>query len=251
MNFRPELIAEGILGTGTLAAAILVAALPFAFAAPLLYRVFNKATQLRAKGYSRRAIQSVGVWIIALSLTLAAAILASFGWYGNADVNNYRLLSALVGAGAWSTAIIGIVFSLQGLRETDRKLAKQRRHGRSYAVGGCSANGALLVLLLGGGGYYASRIMPTTAAAGTGPSVEAATIFAQATIAAKEALENSPHVGPVGGGMPTPLPPSATATGTAAATPPPALVASAGPAATSRVWFGQLFGSTFRPSIFA
>jgi tetratricopeptide (TPR) repeat protein len=244
VNFRPELIAEGILGTGTLAAAILVAALPFAFAAPLLYRVFHKATQLRSKGYSRRAIQSVGVWIIALSLTLAAAILASFGWYGNADVNNYRLLSALVGAGAWSTAIIGIVFSLQGLRETDRKLGKNRRYGRSYAVGGCSANGMLLVLLLGGGGYYASRIMPTTStAAGTGPSVEAATIFAQATVAAKEALENSPHIGPVVGGLPTPLPPSATATGTAAATPPPALVASAGPATTSRAWFGQLFGS--------
>lgn len=243
MNLLPTLLADGIFGTGTLAAAVLIAALPAAFASPLLYAIFNKAKKARTKGYSRRAIQSVGVWIIALVLTAAAAILALFGWYGDEDVNNYRMLAALVGAGAWSTAVIGIVISLQGLRETDRKFGKNRRRGRSYAVSGCSANGALLLLLLAGGGYYASRIMPRAgSSAAGGPSLEAAAIFAKAAAAAEEALLNAPEAT---GGLPIapPTAPTATATGTAAQTGSPQLAVTAGGAARGRAWFGELFGA--------
>lgn len=244
MNPLPTLLADGIFGTGTLAAALLIAALPAAFASPLLYAIFNKAKTARTKGYSSRAVQSVGVWLIALTLTAAAAILALFGWYGEEDVNNYRLLAALVGAGAWSTAVIGIVISLQGLRETDRKFGKNRRRGRSYAVSGCSANGALLLLLLAGGGYYASRIMPRAgSSAAAGPSLEAAAIFAKAAAAAEEALLDAPE-SPVGMPVAPSVAPQTTATGTAAATSgPPQLAVSTGGAPRGRAWFGEIFGS--------
>jgi hypothetical protein len=88
-------------------------------------------------GYRRRAVQSLGLWLIAFAALSAAGVMAAFAYYTSDGEATYRTLAVLLGVASWTLASVGVMYSLGGLRETDKKLKQRRRHGRRFA--GCSS----------------------------------------------------------------------------------------------------------------
>lgn len=221
----------------TIAAALILALLPLAFTAPLLYAVFSK---VGAKGYSRRAVQSVGVWLTALSVALGGMILALFGHFSPTDAAVYRVAAAVFGLTSWSIGIVGTAFALRGLRETDKSRKHRRRRGHTYAVGGCTGNVVTLLALLIGGGWYVRNEWQASAPTATGGSLEAAAIFADAVRTAADALKTAPSLPPDTPSVVAPTNASAGAEPRDVA--PPALVGGAATSSGGRLWFGTQFG---------
>jgi tetratricopeptide (TPR) repeat protein len=238
-GFLLAAVVEG--GFGTIVAALIMSLLPAAFSAPLLYKAFHKSKQ---KGFSKRSVQSVGILVGGVALAGAAVILAVFGFYTSSDIWVYRIAAALFGAAAWSFCVIGMLYAVRGLRETDPKRKRRRLRGHSYALSGCSGNLLMLALLAGGGGYYVYQItasrQPATAG---GPTLEAAAIFADTAKLAAEALKDVPMLPTTG---------VARAAGTAGQTKgsdggtSPTFAASAAAPDGEAVWFGTLVSASTR-----
>lgn len=219
---------------GTIAAAVILALLPAAFLAPLLYAVFLRAAK---RGYSRHAVQSFGLWILALAPTFGSIIVGAFAHYSPGDARAYRVVIAVFAMAAWSIAVIGFVFSLRGLRDTDKKRKHGRRRGNSFAVFGCTCNTLTLIGLLVGGAFYARYMLRSVETGPQAGGIEAARIFAEATRVAADALKNAPTTMPV---TPTRAAPS-NGDDTPIA-PPPTLVGPAPQPNAGHVWFGTVFG---------